>query len=206
MSEVECPSCGSDLPAPSEADGDQLAVACPHCGAELRVSIASTPADLEVESVFQPQPPSKTLADDPAVPAAIEERQDPLARGGAGTVLLDAEDVPQETPGLDLKVQAYLDQVGAMPGEGRFTLERATTVVGREGADITIDDPAVSSRHFEVEATGGEFFIRDLDSSNGTTLNGDKIRTAQLSPGDKIRAGRTTFVFGTLNVIPWDGP
>jgi hypothetical protein len=206
MSVVECPSCGTGLALPYETDDDQLTVACPHCGVELRVSSASPPAQLGAETVFQPQLLSETLADEPSEPEAIDERQDPLTPAGSGTVLLDAEESPQRPAGLELKVQAHLSIVGAMPGEGQFTLVSGRTVVGREGADITIDDPAISSRHFEVEARGGEFFIRDLESSNGTTLNGDRIRAAQLLSGDKIRAGRTTFVFGTLNVIPWNRP
>jgi hypothetical protein len=186
MNEVECPSCGAEVPMPNEIAGDQLTVACPHCGAELRVSIAPTPAEIGVETIFHPQ---------------LLPEEDLPARGGSGTMLLDPEDPPARPSGLELKVQAHLDLVGAMPGEGRLPLLDARTVVGRERADITIDDPALSSRHFEVEARGDEYFLRDLNSSNGTALNGDKIRAAQLASGDRIRAGRTTFVFGTQQVI-----
>jgi hypothetical protein len=177
---------------PSEFDGDQLTVVCPHCEAKLRVSIASTPAATGAETIFQPQLLSEGIADPP---------EELSSRAGSGTVLLDPEDSPSRPPGLELKVQAHLDLVGAIPGEGRFPLAAARTVVGRERADITIDDPTLSARHFEVEVRGEEFFIRDLDSSNGTTLNGDKIRAAQLSSGDTIRAGKTTLVFRTEKVV-----
>ncbi len=91
-----------------------------------------------------------------------------------------------------------------MPGEGRLPLARTKTVVGRDGVDIVIDDEALSGRHFEVEARGNEFFIRDLDSSNGTLVNGNRVRAAQLAVGDKIQAGQTSFIFRAVEVIPFD--
>ncbi len=83
-------------------------------------------------------------------------------------------------------------------------LARTKTVVGRDGVDIVIDDEALSGRHFEVEARGNEFFIRDLDSSNGTLVNGNRVRAAQLAVGDKIQAGQTSFIFRAVEVIPFD--
>ncbi len=83
-------------------------------------------------------------------------------------------------------------------------LARTKTVVGRDGVDIVIDDEALSGRHFEVEARGNEFFILDLDSNNGTLVTGNRVHASQLTSRDKIQAGRTTFTFRILEVIPWD--
>lgn len=205
MSEFECPACGAKAPVPEKIDGDQLIVACPHCGAEIQISIESSPSKLGEVTLFQPHLLSKELRDAPSEGAAIEDVQkDVSARASAGTMVLESENFHLTPPNEELKVKAYLDLEGAMPGDGHFPLVNVRTVVGREGADITIHDPALSSHHFEVEARGKEFFIRDLNSSNGTKLNGDRIRAAQLSSGDRIRAGQTTFVFQTLEAIPWD--
>lgn len=76
--------------------------------------------------------------------------------------------------------------------------------VGRRGAEITIEDPTLSGRHFMIEERGQEFFLRDLDSTNGTYLNGHLVRSAQLKKGDEIQAGQSVFVFALLEVIPCD--
>ena len=76
--------------------------------------------------------------------------------------------------------------------------------VGRQTGEVQIPDSAMSAKHFEVERREGEFFIRDLASSNGTFLNDRRIKSAQLSKGDEIRAGRTTFTFTVVEAIALD--
>jgi pSer/pThr/pTyr-binding forkhead associated (FHA) protein len=79
-----------------------------------------------------------------------------------------------------------------------------TTTVGREGGEISLDDPTLSSRHFMIEERGHEFFLRDLGSTNGTFLNGHLVRSSPLKSGDEIKAGKSVFVFSVLEVIPCD--
>lgn len=90
---------------------------------------------------------------------------------------------------------AFLLRIGAGPGSERLAVPWARTVVGRRDADVRLADATVSARHFEIESIGGEFFVRDLGSRNGTWLNGHRIRYAELRPGDALRAGRTELVF-----------
>jgi len=65
-------------------------------------------------------------------------------------------------------------------------------VVGRERTGR--HDPHMSSRHFAVVHSGGQYLIRDLGSTNGTFVNGQRIGTAVLKDGDRIQAGQSTFV------------
>ncbi len=61
---------------------------------------------------------------------------------------------------------------------------------------VTIPDcpRVVSRRHFAISRFGNEFFIKDLDSSNGTYVNGERITgEKKLSPGDKIKVASVTF-------------
>ncbi len=104
---------------------------------------------------------------------------------------------PFAPPPLSLGVAAYFLRLGAAPGRERLVLERARTVFGRGGADIELDDPAVSKRHFQVDVLGREFFVRDLGSRHGTFLNGRAVRYAELLPGDELLAGATLLVFRT---------
>src|SRR5712692_4043523 len=56
------------------------------------------------------------------------------------------------------------------------------------------DDKLMSGIHFAIECTDKGCRIRDLNSSNGTFLNGKKITEATLQNGDEIVAGRTKFL------------
>ena len=60
---------------------------------------------------------------------------------------------------------------------------------------VVLVDDAVSTHHALIEQEGGCYYIKDLDSANGTFLNGVKIQRAELSNGHKIRAGVSTLVF-----------
>jgi pSer/pThr/pTyr-binding forkhead associated (FHA) protein len=81
---------------------------------------------------------------------------------------------------------------GASAGQ-RFELDGDKTI-GREGADIVIDDSQMSRRHARLGMRDGALEIEDLGSTNGTFVNGAKIGgVTQLSPGDTIRVGMTTL-------------
>jgi pSer/pThr/pTyr-binding forkhead associated (FHA) protein len=81
------------------------------------------------------------------------------------------------------------------PLAGRRYELTAELVLGREDADVTIDDPEMSRRHAVVRPTSGGGEVQDLGSLNGTRLNGEKIQdTARLAPGDELRLGRTVFL------------
>jgi predicted component of type VI protein secretion system len=78
-------------------------------------------------------------------------------------------------------------------GEPRsFPLSAERTVVGRDpAAEITIDDEAVSWNHLEIESRGGVLMATDLDSRNGTALNGEPLdRPRRLRDGDALVVGR----------------
>jgi pSer/pThr/pTyr-binding forkhead associated (FHA) protein len=60
---------------------------------------------------------------------------------------------------------------------------------------VVLVDDAVSSHHAQIVQEGERYYITDLDSANGTFLNGVKIQRAELSNGSKIKAGVSTLVF-----------
>jgi hypothetical protein len=80
------------------------------------------------------------------------------------------------------------------PGvDGRTIEVRKPLVVGRSPqADITFEDAFASDRHARFDTAGGRLYVQDLGSTNGTTLNGERVnaRTA-LEKGDTIRIGAT---------------
>ncbi len=77
---------------------------------------------------------------------------------------------------------------------------KAGAVIGRTvEADIVIPDDHISRRHAEIWMENERVFIRDLDSRNGTFVNGQPIKEAELKDGDRLHLGGTTvlkFSFG----------
>jgi pSer/pThr/pTyr-binding forkhead associated (FHA) protein len=75
-----------------------------------------------------------------------------------------------------------------------------SVVIGRGAScDLTLPAPAASRRHAEVFPRGEGWAVRDLDSTNGTFLNGEAVRASRdLSPGDVIRIGEQTVTFCRL--------
>ncbi len=70
-------------------------------------------------------------------------------------------------------------------------------LIGRSSEAIQFDDNAISRRHAELTPDDGLWYIRDLDSQNGTYVNGTRIRDrTRLRAGDQIRVGQTLLVFG----------
>jgi two-component system, NtrC family, sensor kinase len=85
------------------------------------------------------------------------------------------------------------------PDTGRkFELpDHEPQLIGRSTEALPLTDNTVSRRHAELTPDDGLWWIRDLDSQNGTWINGVKIaERTKLKPGDQIRTGSTVFVFG----------
>ena len=89
----------------------------------------------------------------------------------------------------------YLCWVDAEGAAMERELTQGAVVIGRSsGCDLVIDDSAVSREHARVEVDGDAVVIHDLQSRNGTWVNGERTDSADLSPGDEIAMGRTTVV------------
>lgn len=74
-------------------------------------------------------------------------------------------------------------------------LKHPLTIIGREKADIIVDDIEVSASHCQIQDIDGTHFIFDMNSTNGTYLNDNKVVKAPLAPQDVIRIGKTKFRF-----------
>jgi pSer/pThr/pTyr-binding forkhead associated (FHA) protein len=91
-------------------------------------------------------------------------------------------------------------------GGDTIPLLRPRLVVGRrEGCDLVLEYGNVSGRHCELELVDGYWLVKDLNSSNGTKINGVRVKKAWLMPGDEISFARQTFKID-YNVIPGTTP
>lgn len=99
---------------------------------------------------------------------------------------------------------ATLEVVGH---RGLIELEGARYRIGRRSDnDLVLDsDTAVSREHALLESIGSRWFITDLDSSNGTEVNGTRLMSGvqrSLSCDDEILIGRTRLLFRDRNTAP----
>lgn len=81
---------------------------------------------------------------------------------------------------------------GAVVQEVRLTRGRVT-VGRRRNCDIVLDSPAVSGDHALIERIGRDVYLEDRDSTNGTRLNGKRVRRQMLRFGDEISVARYTL-------------
>ncbi|MDC0746809.1 MULTISPECIES: GGDEF domain-containing protein [Polyangium] len=84
--------------------------------------------------------------------------------------------------------------VGSNVGE-MFEVEFPETVLGRgANATVRLNDDGISRRHARLVRAGNDVVLEDLNSSNGTSVNGENISQRILRDGDKIRLGSTTIL------------
>ena len=83
-------------------------------------------------------------------------------------------------------------------------LARDIVMIGRAPSNqIVIDHPTVSDRHAVLVRTGDSYSLKDLNSTNGTQINGDFVTDAELKDGDTIRFGSVIAVFARSDRKPW---
>src|SRR5688572_1247522 len=70
---------------------------------------------------------------------------------------------------------------------GRMLLGRSSS------CQLVFADDTVSRRHAELRLAEGRWILRDLDSSNGTWVNGRRVMEAEVAPGDEVHLGHCRF-------------
>ena len=115
----------------------------------------------------------------------------PGAARGQETVILG-----QAEPSLAWLVIRYGPRAGRI-----FTLDPKGTTIGRDPqCEIILDDESVSRQHAKLKAKKGKgdrdrYYVLDLASANGTTVNGKEVVKQSLTDGDQVTIGRVTLVF-----------
>ena len=103
------------------------------------------------------------------------------------------------TPNATLIVEQGLPDAGPIP------LDRSVSVFGKSPTvDVNLDNQYVSRRHFQLRCQDGVFFISDLDSTNGTFLNGERLTAQQerrLRDQDLIGLAGEQVVFRFLDPV-----
>ena len=95
-----------------------------------------------------------------------------------------------------VRVSAYLDIVGINGERNGVELNRSQVYIGRDPeCEVHIPTTTISRQHVRIFCRGEEYHVEDLDSTNGTYINGVKIKRCVLRNNDQITVGDITITF-----------
>ncbi|AEF16575.1 MULTISPECIES: FHA domain-containing protein [Thermoanaerobacterium] len=84
----------------------------------------------------------------------------------------------------------------SLSGMGSFNLFEVTTIGRADDCDIVVDNPYVSSKHAMIRKKGKKYIIQDLNSTNGTFVNGRRVKNiVRLKNEDVIKLGNEEYRF-----------
>jgi pSer/pThr/pTyr-binding forkhead associated (FHA) protein len=146
------------------------------------------------ESSFQDEAP----ADDANASADFGGSDDSAGFGddAAGEA---EEDSDEKTSFFKAFVNYQLVLFGEHAPYDRYQIDSAEIFIGRDPkkCQIVLDDPEVSTVHAVIRKNNIEIILEDLNSSNGTILNAERINRATLATGDEFVIGSTSFSLET---------
>jgi hypothetical protein len=209
-----CPSCGETF----EAEGDAppattemdiasamvLLTACPRCHAVL----TARPGDMGDAQFgrcdacgFVFVLAEGTLSSVPLTDPRLTAARPLVPFRGQAASTSTADEITGESTNVDSGIRDKAVRASAtLFSEAppmRVVITQDAVVIGRVKADIVIDSPDVSRRHAVIERRGTLFIVRDLGSTNGTYVNGQRVEEAPLANGDRVVVGQTVFHFQT---------
>jgi hypothetical protein len=168
---AKCASCGAEhvLKDAQIAQHSKVQFRCSKCGKPTVVEVKLKP---DATIVMSPLPSfARTGAE----------------FGGSGIGMPDAE------LALPEGVTAGLSVVDG-PDKGMTRkIEKATVILGRQGADVSLNDPEVSRAHCLLEVKETYLNLKDMDSTNGTFFEDERIRAAMLGDGGEFRIGNSVI-------------
>ncbi len=164
----------------------------------------------EPEPEPEPEPPAPNLETLPATPPELEGVAQAASSQSVATMavpeesildpkVFDKAPVPagleqtmvlDELPVLIVRQPSRPPRSYTLPKDQVFAIGRAPKV-----NTLQLGEPTVSAQHFKVVPKDGEFFVVDLDTTNGTRVNNERVKVRRLSPGDVISAGAVELEF-----------
>ncbi len=100
------------------------------------------------------------------------------------------------TPKITLHVLEGIDK-----GKVYRTLDLPISLGREEGNIVRLSDERISRFHAKIQLDNQEIILTDLESTNGTSVNGNPIHIRRLKPGDRISLGRSLLLFGSESEI-----
>ncbi len=166
-----------------------MQTACIHCGAEHLLKDGEFGGHPKVQ--FKCSKCGKTTI------VEIKRRVDstivmsPLPSFARGDASSSSLHLPPPDPGLRLPERAKVVlSILSGPSKGEsHTIAKPRVTLGRKGADIPLNDPEISRHHCLLEVRDTYINLKDLDSTNGTFYDEERVRAAMLRDGTEFRIG-----------------
>jgi predicted Zn finger-like uncharacterized protein len=213
---VVCPSCQSRYRFDEAKLGNRPSARtrCAKCGGAIEIENPGVSATVPPEEPAPPVPGPSTPAPaaDPALepePAETDESlrtvetpvhaSEKAAPTGAETIAGgDAARMGLMQLPTDKRFSLAVIQ-GSATGQ-IFQISKTRTVIGRSGSDINLEDPEASRQHAALEIVGEVALLRDLDSTNGTWIDLERVDQHQLSNQQEFRIGTHVLMFIVTDV------
>ena len=119
-------------------------------------------------------------------PVTVSVVEDPRQRRGRFAVVSDVHEGPA---GLTAASVVLADGMRVVLGPEPITIGRLPE------STVVVNDPNASRRHAEIRRSGNDVVVVDLNSTNGTRVNGTPVREQLLASGDEVSVGSTKLVF-----------
>ncbi len=97
-------------------------------------------------------------------------------------------------------LKGYLQEKNKPVHPERHAIRKSITLGRAVDCDIMIDDLSVSRYHLQIFEKNGQYYWKDLGTTNGSFINGSNLLEGRLKDGDEIRVGHTVFLFETDDV------
>ena len=123
--------------------------------------------------------------------------EEPVPEAAPGATMVYRPQAVPQTEAVSAEELGVEPEVVTLTVDGtEHALDRQSVVIGRsKDCDIRLADPNASRKHAEVRQEGTAYWLVDLDSTNGTTVNGRRQQRARLESDDRITIGSTELVF-----------
>jgi predicted Zn finger-like uncharacterized protein len=190
-----------------------MIVVCPTCQARYRFDESKLGGRPKVKTrcakcsgvieIVQPDPLDATLAPGGGQPAPPEPLEEAHRESTQRIPVPESDTDPGKLTGQDIQALLELPKnkrfslaiiQGAATGQ-IFKISKVRTSLGRTGADLNLDDTEASRQHAVLEILGEHAILRDLDSTNGTFVDGARIEKQVLKNQMEFRIGNHVLMF-----------
>ena len=168
-----------------------MKTACIHCGAEHLLKDTEFGGHTKVQ--FKCSKCAKTTI------VEIKRRTDatvvmtPLPSFARANATSSNLNLPPPDPSLKLPANKNVVlSILSGPSKGQsYTLTKPRVVMGRKGADVPLSDPEISRHHCLLEVRDTYINLKDMDSTNGTFFEEERVRAAMLTNDAEFRIGNS---------------
>ncbi|MBI3448696.1 MAG: FHA domain-containing protein [Acidobacteria bacterium] len=185
----QCPACGAKVKLPKNAPlpPPHAKVRCPSCGSvgelEAFLTAAASAGEPSDEIIEDAEPASEITAKKAPPPRPADLAGGTRVSGSASALNLPA--------GL----RCALTVISGPDRGKKMEIHKPRIVVGRNNGDFPLSDEEISTEHCAFEITGVTCTVKDLDSRNGTYVDGERVQRHQLSTVGEVVVGGTTILF-----------